>query len=201
NKIVDEFLTLPMIRLDGPSGHNRRAKCKMSQAMGYGNVYGVGYGFFGEWRDCCGRLEHRSLSGLVLSSPEICTDVFGTAQAITEAVYKDVINNGLDTDYILPKEFSKTSIYEKNFEDWEKVPLANTFGCTKSSGFMRTVMDKSSRIEIDISYIAKWLDAIRKLTTYSKYEKYIESLGALLLKNAVTLNKLDKNIKNTWGIV
>ena len=200
NKILDEFLAIPMIRLDGPLGHNRRAKCKMGPGGGFGGNFAQGYGFFGEWRSCHGRFEYRSLSGLVIANPELCANVFGVAKAITEAVYKEAINNKLDKDFILPENFSQKSIYEKTFVEWENIPLAATFDCVKSSELMRTVMDNSSRVEIDPAYIKKWLIAIRKLPTYDKYEKYIESLGSLLSCSAETLSKIDTDLKKTWGI-
>jgi len=201
NKIIDELLTVPMIRLDGLSGHNRRAKCKMSQVGGFGNNYGVGYGFFGEWRVCEGRLEHRSLSGLVISDPKICEAVFGVGQAIVEAVYKEAINNDLNSEFILPKNFDSNTIYSKLFKDWQKIPLAKTFNCTKTTNFMRNIMDKSSRVDISVEYIKRWLKNIRKLPTYGKYEHSVEFLGELLSKNSKSLDKLDKNIKHNWGII
>ena len=172
----------------------------MSQVQGFGNVYGVGYGFFGEWRICKGRLEHRSLSGLAISNPDICRDVFGVGQAITEAVYKEAINNDLNDEFILPKKYTEKGIYRKTFKNWQKIPLAETFNCVNSSEFMRTIMDNSSRIEIDKTYINKWLSKIRKLSTYGKYEKYVESLGDLLSCNAKVLDKVNKNIKQNWGV-
>ncbi len=200
NKILDELLTIPMIRIDGQLGHNRRAKCKMSQQQNFGNEYGVGYGFFGEWRVCNGRFEHRSLSGLAISNPDICRDVFGVGQAIVEAVYKEVINNDLDPEFVLPNKYNKTEIYKKTFKNWGKIPLTDMFNCTNSSEFMRTIMDNSSRVDISTGYIKKWLNKLRKLSTYGKYENYVESLGELLSSNSKTLDKLDKNIKQNWGV-
>lgn len=200
NRILDELLTIPMIRLDGQLGHNRRAKCKMSQVMGYGNNYGTGYGFFGEWRICNGRLEHRSLSGLVIADPDICRDVFGVGQAIVEAIYREVLKCDLDPEFILPEKFTAKGVYNKEFKDWTKVPLTEVFGCTNSSEFMKTVMDNSSRVDISKNYISKWLNKLRKISTYGKYENYVESLGELLNSSAKTLDGLNKNIKQNWGI-
>ena len=200
NKILDELLTIPMIRLDGTKGHNRRAKCKMALAGNFGNVYGKGYGFFGEWRPCHGRLEYRSLSGLVISDPNICVNVFGTGQAIVEAIYKKAIHNKLNKNYILPEKYTVKGIYGNDFNSWKKIPIIEEFKCIKSSDFMHTVMDKSSRVEVDIKYIKRWLSSMRKLSTYNKYEKHIEALGELLTSSARALDGLNKNIKDTWGI-
>lgn len=201
NKILDELLTIPMIRLDGSKGHKRRARCKMSSANGFntGN-YGKGYGFFGEWRCSNGRLEYRSLSGLVLSSPTICRDVLGTAKAIVEAVYNRVIEESADKEFILPSKFNHKLIYDASFSEWGDIPLASDFGCTLSSDKMITLTNNSSRQDITPEYVRKWLRRMRKLSTYSKYELYVESLGDLLSCKAVTLENLDHNIKKNWSI-
>lgn len=200
NKILDELLTLPMIRLDGQKGHRRRAKCKMSaHNNGYDmSKYGKGYGFFGEWRSCNGRLEHRSLSGLVMLNPEICQAVFGTAKAIAEAVYKEAIKNDLDNEFILPKKFSKTGVYNDDFKDWGKIPLAEALGCTTASGTISDLMNKSSRADIGKTYISKWLTKMRTLPTYGNFEESIETLGNILSSSAKVLDGFNTNMKNTW---
>ncbi len=199
NKIMDELLTIPMIRLDGNMGHRRRAKCKMSTHNGYNNnTYGKGYGFFGEWRVCAGRLEHRSLSGLVLLDPDICTAVFGTAKAIAEAVYKAAIEQKLDRGFILPEEYSKTSIYHSEFSNWGNIPLAELLECTTSSGKMALIMNKSSRTDISIKFIKRWLTHIRRLSTYNDYSDNIESLGEILSCSGKTLDGFNTNMKNIW---
>jgi hypothetical protein len=200
NKILDELLTIPMIRLDGQQGHLRRANCSWSATGGFGSGPGTGYGFFGEYRTPNGRLEHRSLSGFTIMNPELCAAVFGTAKAICEAVYKEALNSNLDPEFILPGNFDKKGIYKTGFSQWEDVPLAASFDCVKSSEFMRTVMDKSSRTEIDPKYIRKWLTRVRKLPTYGKYENYVESLGETLKASSKALDGLSKNIKKNWSV-
>ena len=198
NKIMDELLTLPLIRLDGPKGHNRRAKCKMSMANGFGGNYGKGYGYFGEWRECHGRLEHRSLSGLVLSNPEIATAVFGTAQAIAEAAYNEALKNDLNREFILPNKYNKNGIYDVQFNNWGDIPLAETLGCVTSSKDVNDMMNSSDRKTVTTNYIKKWLTKIRTLPTYGKFSKHVEALGDILSRSDKSLDGLDKNIKNTW---
>lgn len=199
NKILDELLTIPLIRLDGEKGHNRRAKCKMSVHNGYNTgKYGKGYGFFGEWREAHGRLEHRSLSGLILSRPDLCRAVFGTAKAIAEAVYKEAIRNKLDKKFILPEEFSQKEIYQNNFNSWANIPLAATFDCVTPSNIIANMMDSSSREEVSVNFIKRWLKKVRTLPTYKKYEQDIETLGTILSCSAKTLDSIENNIKSTW---
>lgn len=199
NKIMDELLTLPVIRLDGNKGHNRRAKCKMSAHNGYGVAgYGKGYGFFGEWRECHGRLEHRSLSGLVLINPQVATAVFGTAQAIAEATYNEALKNKLDKDFILPNKFNYQDIYKATFENWGDIPIAETLGCTTNSKEISEIMNASDRKTISQAYIKNWLIKIRTLSTYDKFSKHIEALGDILSSSDKVLDSFDNNIKNTW---
>ena len=198
NKIMDELLTIPMIRLDGKDGHKRRARCKMSSNSNYGTTYGKGYGFFGEWRGKHGRLEYRSLSGLVISNPKLCEAVFGTAMAIAEAVYKKAIDEKLDTSIILPEQFTDKAIYGPSFKRWGDIPLAEMFGCTKNSKEMADILDKSCRKTVTISNIKSWHTKMRSLSTYSKYSKNISYLADLLASSIKSLDTLDKNIKNNW---
>jgi hypothetical protein len=199
NKILDELLTVPLVRLDGDAGHKRRARCKMSTHNGYNKgSYGKGYGFFGEWRACNGHLEHRSLSGLVMLNPEICTAVFGTAKAIAEAVYKMAIKNGLDEDFILPSKFSPKSIYSEDFAGWDEVPLAAALNCTTASGTISGIMNKSCRNEVNKPAIKDWLSKIRSLPNYADYSEHIESLGDLLSSSTKVLDGFNVNMKNTW---
>lgn len=198
NKILDELLTIPMIRLDGEAGHRRRAKCKMSAHGGFGGDYGKGYGFFGEWRGKHGRLEYRSLSGLIIANPQLCESVFGTAMAIAEAVYKKAIAEKLKSDIILPEKFTDKSIYTNSFKKWGEIPLAEMFGCTKNSKEMAEILDKSSRKSVSVSNIKAWHNRMMQLSTYSKYEKHIACLSDLLSSSTKTLDGLEKNIKVTW---
>ena len=198
NKIMDELLAVPMIRLDGKSGYKRRARCKMSQQNGYGGNYGKGYGFFGEWRGKHGRLEHRTLSGLVISNPKLCKSVFGTALAIAEAVYKEAINQKLDSNIILPSQFNEKAIYSNSFKSWGDIPLAEIFGCVRSSKDMAETLDKSSRSDITSSHIESWLKKMSKLSTFGKYELDIVNLSEVLASSTNNLNKINRNIKKTW---
>jgi len=199
NKIMDELLTIPMVRLDGPTGHSRRAHCKMSTHNGFNHQqYGKGYGFFGEWREANGRLEHRSLSGLVLARPDLCGAVFGTAKAIAEAVYAEAIKNKLNPAFILPAKFDAKAIYSDNFTAWADIPLAETFGCVTNSKAVADTMNKSCRIEVSPNYIKKWLKRMRTLPTYKKFAEEIEALGDMLSCSANTLDSIDKNIKTNW---
>ena len=199
NKILDELLTVPMIRLDGKDGYRRRSHCMMSAHNGFNTgTYGKGYGFFGEWRICKGHLEHRSLSGLVLIDPDICTAVLGTAQAIADAAYKFTIKNKLDPELILPKKFHDKLVYRDDFTSWDEVPLAASLNCTLPSGTLSGLMNRSNRREINKTYINKWFRKMCKLPTYSDYSTHISTLFDILSSSTRVLDKLNRNIKEIW---
>jgi hypothetical protein len=88
NKIMDEMIALPCIRLDGEMGHKRRTNCSMSLGNSSMVNGSNGWGWFGEWRTCNGRLEHRSLSGMWLMHPSVAKCVIGATKAVTDAVFK-----------------------------------------------------------------------------------------------------------------
>ena len=200
NKILDELLTIPLIRLDGVKGHNRRAKCKMSPGGGFGNNYGKGYGYFGEWRMSSGHLEYRSLSGLVLSSPSMYSAVIGTAKAITEEVYSQATKHRLDRNFILPDKFDKEDIYRKDFNSWKEIPLADICGAHMSSELVDNLMNKSTRVDITPQFIARWLRKLRNFSTYGKYEPYVEILGDILSSSSKSLDSIERNLKKTWNL-
>jgi hypothetical protein len=198
NKIIDELLSIPLIRLDGKKGYHRRANCLMGR--GNGGRYGKGYGYFGEWRSQAGRLEYRSLSGLILSNPTLCTNIFGTAKAIVENVYNLVIKNELDEEYVLPKKYDKTIIYHTNFNDWKNIPLANDVGCIMHSGNLNSIMNKCDRRLVNENFIKFWHDTVQELDTYDKYKKYIDGVFSFLLQSTKNIDGISTNLKKNWRI-
>ena len=96
NKIMDELLAIPLIKLDGKEGSTRRTKCQMAPRNGYG--------YFGEYRCDSGqgnnkRLENRTLSGMWLLNPAVAKAVIGSAKVIIDEVYGLVYDKKLSRDY------------------------------------------------------------------------------------------------------
>jgi len=195
NKIMDELLALPLIKLDGDElGRSRRSNCQM--AMG-----NQGYGYFGEWRMCDGRLEHRTLSGLWLMHPVVAECVIGTAKAIGEAMHSVIEDNNYDTALFKHPDVSLSDhkvLYRPEFNDWESIGLTSIMKCTTSSSVMSTMLNQSKARNITKKFLSIWYNKMKELPTYHKYDKYINKLYEILLLPKDEVSKVGFDIKKNW---
>lgn len=189
NKIIDEYLTVPLIKLDGPKGAKRRSKDKLHS----------GFGHFGDFRTDHGRLEHRSLSGIWLLHPSVSRAVLGTTKAITDEVLRLISDHQFKEEYILPgNKFGNTNLYDPGFDSWDEIPLAVDMNCTRSSRWMAEVLKKSDEGVINGAYVAKLHKKLKHLSTYEDNRKYIDGLCEILRLNYREISKWDTNIRNNW---
>lgn len=195
NKILDELLALPLIKLDGSElGRSRRSECQM--AMG-----NHGYGYFGEWRLCDGRLEHRTLSGLWLMHPVVAESVIGTAKAISEEMQRIVEDANYDTKMFSHPDISLNdhkSLYRPEFNDWESIGLTSEMKCVQPSSYMINMLNQSKAKSITKKFLLNWYTRLKGLTTYSKYSRYIDKLYELLLLPNEEVKKVGFDIKKNW---
>ena len=188
NKIMDELLALPMIKLDGTqSGLSRRSNCSMGK-----------YGYYGEWRICNGRLEHRTLSGIWLTHPILAECVFGTAKAIIDEVFKNVANKKFNFSYMLPSTFHNVDLFFNNFNSWDKIPLAADMGCIRSSETMEKILNNSQDKVITKDFLQKWYNHLSTFHSYKSYKKYIDGLYEILSTKNKHFKEFSKNIKTNW---
>lgn len=188
NKIMDELLSIPMIKIDGEEkGSTRRTKCIMGK-----------YGYFGEFRTCNGRLEHRTLSGMWLMHPKLSTMVFGTSKAIIDEVYKLTANHEFNADYMFPKKFRNMGIWSEGFENWGDIPLINDIGCLKTSSEMISFLHSSKPSMITLKFLKEWYSKMKNLSTYSMYSDYIDGLYDVLKLKPNIFEEYDKDIKKNW---
>jgi len=193
NKIVDELLAVPCMRFDGDMGHKRRTNCQMSNTGGWG--------YFGEWRTCNGRLEHRTLSGMWLMHPTVAMCVLGTAKAITDEVFKRWANKSFEYSYVVPMKHQGLNYQDMNndnFSDWGNFPICKDMRAVMPSKELRAVLNMSKGSDISKSWLDTWHANIRKLSTYGKYSKYIDGLREILKISMPELGKWDKKIQNNW---
>lgn len=189
NKILDELLSLIMVKLDGKeAGSTRRTKC----------IAGP-FGYFGEWRTCSGRLEHRTLSGMWLTHPTLARCVLGSAKAIIDATLKEVAKSNYDPEFILPKEIKAwQDIYKKSFSDWKKIPLAETMKCLKDSKTMYDTLQASDPSSVNKQALDAWKKKMRALTSYNDYEKDVEGLYEILNQPVKKLLSFDRTLQSNW---
>ena len=188
NKILDERLALPMIKIDGADlGRARRTECVIGK-----------YGYFGEWRQCNGRLEHRTLSGMWLMHPKLATLVFGVAKAIIDEVYRRVADRDFNLSYMFPAKYKGANIWSPSFESWQSIPLVKDMGCTRSSRKMIELLHESSASKITARFLNEWHRHMKDLSTYNKYSKYIDGLREVLKNNTKSFHESNRNLKKTW---
>lgn len=188
NKIIDELLAVPMTKIDGAFyGAARRTKCTMGK-----------YGYYGEWRTCNGRLEHRTLSGMWLMHPTLATCVLGTAKAIIDEVFRLVVNNKFDMKYIFPSNFNEVDVWHPVFNGWKKIPLTVDIGCTSDSKYMIESLNKSNASKINPQFVKTWHKRMKKLSTYGEYAEYIDGFAEMLKINHKEYNKFDKTLQKNW---
>jgi len=196
NKIVDEMVALPCIRLDGEMGHKRRTNC----SIGVTNC-SSGWGWFGEWRTCNGRLEHRTLSGMWLMHPSVAKCVIGATKAITDAVFKYWAQHGFDENYIVPakyKSYGRTDMNSSNFTHWKEFSVCKDMGAVMSSRDLKNGLNNSKGSEINKAFLDNWLVKMKRLETYSQYSEYIRGLREILLISMGEISKWDRKIQNNW---
>lgn len=197
NKILDELLAIPLIKLDGKEeGCLRRTQCQMC-TTGFG-----GYGFFGEMRTPNGRLEHRTLSGMWLTHPSVAKAVFGTAKAIVDEIFKLVLHKKFNANYmcLYPKSSDGrlAHMWIKGFDGWKNVQLAKDMKCTLSSTKMINTLNDSNPTMINATYLEKWLSTMKGFSTYKNNSKYILGLYEILKISSRELCNWDKEIQNNW---
>lgn len=194
NKIIDELVAIPCIRLDGEMGRKRRSECQMANSN-------HGWGWFGEWRTCNGRLEHRSLSGMWLLHPSVAKCVLGTAKAVTDAVFKHWAEHGFEHKYVVPQKYeglNHSDMNSGNFNAWKEFGVCHDMGTTMSSAELKKKLNESRGGDITKAYLSTWLQNMKRLETYSQYSKYIRGLREILKINMNELGGWDRKIQNNW---
>jgi len=193
NKIVDEFVSIPCMRLDGEMGTKRRTKCQMSNSGGWG--------YFGEWRTCNGRLEHRTLSGMWLMHPSVAKCVIGTTKAVTDEIFKQWANRKFNYDYVIPMKHHGLNYHDMNndsFASWGDFSVCKDLQATMSSKELRQILNMSKGSDVSKSWLDKWHAKMRRMSTYEKYSDSIDGLREILKISMPELSKWDRKIQNNW---
>lgn len=197
NKIMDELLAIPLIKLDGTEGAIRRTKCQMAPKNGYG--------YFGEYRCDSGqgnnkRLENRTLSGMWLLNPSVAKAVFGCAKIIVDEVYSKVYDKKLDRNYFSSSELRAAgdNVWNDKFNGWKDIPLCNDMKCTKGSARMIKILSESSPNIVTKSMMSKWKNIMKSFSGYKKYRDYVEAFHDIALLSRKEITGWTKNIKTNW---
>ena len=188
NKVVDELLAVPMIKIDGANlGSARRTKCKMGK-----------YGYFGEYRLCDGRLEHRTLSGMWLMHPKLATAVLGTAKAIIDEVFRYTVDNKFSKNYMYSDVINREHVWAQGFNKWKEISITKDMGCITPSKTMIELLNNSSADKITLVFLKKWYSKMKGLSTYKNYASYIDNLYEILKIDADEFGNCSKVIQENW---
>jgi hypothetical protein len=195
NKIIDELLAIPLVKHDGEKlGKSRRSECQMA----LGNN---GYGFYGEWRQCNGRLEHRTLSGLWLMHPEFAESVIGTAKAIADEAFGLVGSKAYNLSFFKHPDIgikNYNHLYRVDFDGWEAIGLAKAMDCIKPSSYMTSMLNSSKTRSVTRPFLTTWYKKMKRMSTYQKYSTYIDKLYEILKMTKTKVDSVGFDIKANW---
>lgn len=190
-KLIDEYVAIPLIKLDGKENTIKRRNH---------------YGTFGDFRSDGGRLEYRTISGMWLLHPKIATAVVGTVKAISDSYFKLIEQNNYDTKLLSPSglyNMYSISLFSKSTEDgeygdrWKTIEILKHFDATKSSDRMIDILHKGN-IALNRPFFDKLTKKLEKLSEYNKYKEHIESFITILSNSYNKLSNLDRDIKHNW---
>lgn len=188
NKIIDEYITIALVKLDGPTGGKRRKKEKMYS----------GYGGFGDFRTNHGRLEHRAMSGIWLVHPTIAKVVLGATKAVIDESFRFITENQFKSNYILPGSLTKSNLYNDSFNKWDEIPFARDMGCVMESAAIRKILLASDEKYMTQARVKELHNKFKNLSTYANNRRYIDAFCAILRVKSSDIAKMDRDIKNNW---
>jgi len=187
NKIMDELLSIPMIKIDGAPGKTRRTECRIGR-----------YGYFGEFRTNNGHFEHRTLSGMWLMHPQLSEAVFGTAKAIIDTVYKNVAENKFNMDYMFNPTLNNASLWHNDFDRWAEIPIVRDMGCASSSANMISLLHNSDASKINKKFLQEWYTRMRNLSAYNTYSKHVDTLYEMLQIKTSMFHNHSQDLQKSW---
>lgn len=182
NKILDELLGIPLMRVDNKEESIARRKH---------------YGTYGSFRTEHGRLEYRTLSGMWMAHPKLALITLGVAKAIIDAYFQMLEAKNFNTEYLSGAINTNTNCFYNDFKRWDNMEVMNAFDTTMPSDRMIDILHNYN-IKYDKAYIKKLSDRLRKLPTYRKYATHIDGLIELVSLPYNKTNKMCKDLKETW---
>jgi len=187
-KILDEYVAIPLMRLDKKEESIRRR---------------MQYGKFGDVRLDHGRLEYRVLSGEWFSHPKLAVAVLGTAKAIAHSFFKILDEADLKHSMVMlqsqenKNRLFKEEFFDPNFSYWKNIAIIKEFKANKTSREMQTILN-----DYEITFNAQFFNRIKRLLrglpTYKEYSKYVDSFLEIVSLPSKELAKIDKDLKRTW---
>lgn len=188
NKVLDEYVAIPMIKVDGIGDSVKRRK---------------EYGDYGDIRTDHGRLEYRMLSGEWFTHPEMAKMVIGTVKSIAHSFFRVLDEADYKHSMIMTKKQQSSDqaddfeFFENGFDCWRDIEITKHFDTTKSSDDMIQIF-KHGDIKFAKPYFIALYKKLKSLSTYKNYSEHIDRFVELVGLPHKTLMERDKDLKHTW---
>jgi hypothetical protein len=191
-KIIDEYVAIPMLKVEGNSSYIRRKQLSYDNRL-YGS-YHDDYRLKGPHRD---RLEYRTLSGQWLTHPLLAEAVLGTVKSIYHAIFKDVELNKNLIEFVSIDDIKEGHLYFKKDINWKNIPLTNGYGAIRDNESMKGILH-DGKIKFTRKIIDDIVFKLKNLSTYAKYAKHIDKFIEIINITKKSLQKQETDLKKTW---
>jgi hypothetical protein len=170
-RILDEYVALPLIKIDTPNPEARRNGPDK-------------YGSFGDSKHYENKLEWRVPSGLWLVHPELAKYVLDITKATAEEVWKEFERQGFNKTFMV-----SSSPSDKN--------LLKVFDCDDSEK-TRQLLNTANPNSISINLLKKTHAKIKTFSTYPKYSESIDAFFSLCRSKQTPFTKNKLFLKRGW---
>lgn len=187
-KILDEYVAVPMMRLDGQERGVARRRS---------------YGSYGDYKIDHGRLEYRTISGEWLTHPDLARIVIGVTKAVSHAYFKMLEENDFDKKFIMTDQQIESSslgnfrFFDGGFCYWKNIEVMKAFAAVKNSSIMAQRLNEW-KMEFTAPYFNRLKAKYRRLSTYREYAEYIDKFVEMVRMPKDVLENREKELKHTW---
>lgn len=187
-KILDEYLAIPLIRLDGKENSIKRRQQ---------------YGYYGDFRTDNGRLEYRALSGEWLTHPVIASKILGVAKALAHEYFKILDESNYDPSLVVYDDDCDNhniyyyDVYNDDFDSWKQIEIIKVFDAHLKTSRVRKILNNGT-IRFTKGFFNKLKTGLTSISVYNQYAEYIDPFLQLVQMPAKDLLERDKDLKHTW---
>lgn len=187
-KVLDEYVAIPAIKIDGKQNSNLRRQR---------------YGFFHDIRTDHGRLEYRALSGEWFTHPELAKAVVGVVKAVSHEFFRLLDQADYNKAMVMTTAQQRSSshsdfyFFDSSFSHWKNITIMKELGAVRNSSTMINLLDKG-QVNFTKAYFTTLKRMFRKLSTYKEYSKYIDTFLEVLTLPDEKLKSRNKDIKSAW---
>lgn len=187
-RILDEFVAIPTIKLDTKKWTVKRRNHP---------IHGILYGRFGDYRTKHQRLEYRTLSGNWFAHPELTKMVVGTVKCIVDSYYKFIEGHNFDISQIVHPNFVWDSTTFTSFDEWDKIPVMQEFGCLDGSTKLSAIMNDGD-VRFGKAYFNSLKERFKTLSAFPVYSDYVEKFIDTMSLSTPKLSRIERDVRINW---